>query len=224
MRDLLVVVPSRGRPQFVKRLARAVLATSQAATEIVFGFDDDDETVPEAISYLPQAFGFMWNIGPRKQLGPYTNYLVRDAIDTRGYKAFASLGDDMVPRTHGWDKIIVDALDEMGGGIVWCNSNSSPGFPEQWAMSSEIVEALGWMIEPTLKHWYGDQVVYDLARMTRRGNLLPNVAIEHARAPGGDQTGTDSWALLDGDRVAYATWLLERAPADWETARKAVGG
>ena len=42
MRDLLVITPSRGRPDGMKRLAHAVAATAQAETDLIFAVDDDD--------------------------------------------------------------------------------------------------------------------------------------------------------------------------------------
>lgn len=219
MRDLLVVTPTRGRPERALRLASAVSRTATAKTDICMAFDDDDETAAETVAAL-ERYGVLSMIGSRQCLGPWTNQIVQAHFG--GYKAFASFGDDHVPRTLGWDAECLRELETMGGGIVAPNGLLTPGMPEQAVISAPIVEALGWMCLPGLDHWYVDQVWYDLARATHRYLWLDKVMVEHWQDPS-DATGTEAWKSLDHDRLQYAGWLIDGYVKDTATARKAIG-
>lgn len=224
LRDLLVITPSRGRPLFVRRLLLAWAATSMVRTDIMFAFDDDDPALPDTLSMLGANKGLAkrvrWVTGPRRQLGPWTNQLALE--HAHQYRALASLGDDHVPRTKGWDALLVQAVTARGLGYAWPEGYAQPGFPEAVVVSSPIVEALGWFMEPSLQHWYVDQVWFDLARGTQAAAYLGDVIVSHEHVPA-DATGAESWELLDADRVSYARWLMDRYPADRDTVKKAVG-
>lgn len=221
MRDLLVITPTRGRPDRVARLASSVHRTATLKTDLCLAFDDDDDTAAETLAVVEPIGNVRAMTGSRQGLGPWTNQIAQAHFGD--YRAFASLGDDHVPRTLGWDAECLRALDAMGGGFVAPNGLLSPGFPEQVIISAPVVEALGWMCLPGLDHWYVDQVWYDLARYTHRYQWLEDVRVEHWQ-DASDATGQEAWSHLDRDRVTYATWLLEGYGADVETARKAVGG
>src|SRR5215469_398185 len=220
MRDLLVVTPTRGRPDRVRLLANAISRTATHQTDLILGLDDDDDTAEGVMEHLQVYPNVKFMRGPRAGLGPWTNTMV--AAELGNYKAYASFGDDHVPRTLGWDAECLQQLEEMGGGLVAPNGILSPGFPEQVVISAPIVEALEWMCLPGLQHWYVDQVWYDFGRMTGRYRWLDRVMVEHRQDPT-DETGIASAGSMDLDREVYARWLLDEAPADFETVRKAVG-
>src|SRR5580704_18725084 len=112
MRDLLIITPTRGRPGNARRLADAVAATCTADTELLFAVDDDDA------SYDDVPINAAMIRGPRKTCPAWSNWLAAEYGP--GYRAVASLGDDHLPRTRGWDTLMLDALDGMGGtGIVY---------------------------------------------------------------------------------------------------------
>jgi hypothetical protein len=220
MRDLLVVTPTRGRPERILRLASSITRTATAKTDLIVGLDDDDPTAAETVEAL-KPFGVQCMRGPRTGLGPWSNTLVQAGFGD--YKAFASLGDDHVPRTLGWDAECLRELELMGGGYAVPNGLLSPGFPEQVVISARVVEALGWLCLPGLRHWCVDQVWYDLGKMTHRLRWLERVMVEHWQDPT-DQTAADQWAALRPDQVTYAKWLMsDQFDTDVQTVRKAIG-
>jgi hypothetical protein len=220
VRDLLVVTPTRARPERIMRLASSINRTATAKTDLIVGLDDDDDTAAEVVEAL-KPYGVQCMRGPRAGLGPWSNTLVQAGFGD--YKAYASLGDDHVPRTLGWDAECLSQLDAMGGGYVVPNGLLSPGLPEQVVISAPVVEALGWLCLPSLDHWYVDRAWYDFATITQRYRWLDKVMVEHWQDPS-DQTGADAWATLEADRHVYATWLgSEQFAADVATVRKAIG-
>jgi len=222
-RDLLVIVPSRGRPGNVARFVRAVAATSTAQTDIVFGFDNDDPDLQKSIGAAHSAqVPVIVVTGPRKGLGAWTNEL---ALEFAGdYTALASFGDDHVPQTHGWDKLLLGAIDGMGGtGIAYPNDGIRDDIGEAWVMSADIVRALGWMCEPALKHWWVDEVITVIGREADCLAYLPDVTVRHNHpAAGRGQFDATYWEAFEGvaaDKKAYETWRAERMAADVATVR-----
>jgi hypothetical protein len=217
--DLLVIVPTRGRPGGIARLLDAVHATSRANTHLHVAVDEDDEKLPQyrAVMDKAGAEGDVLETGPRKGLCGTTNDVaVRRAGE---YPYLASLGDDMVPRTPGWDAALIRGIRRMGGtGIVYPWDGVREDIPEAVVMSSGIVAALGWMCEPSLKHFYPDNVWADLGRGAGCLRHLRAIAVDHLNPATGqarpDATNRDNGRSLEADRDAYYGWRRDRMAAD----------
>jgi hypothetical protein len=224
-RDLLVIVPSRGRPGNVARLIRAIARTATAQTDLIFGFDDDDPSLRQNIA-VTTAWSDQMPVGvetgPRKSLGGWTNQIALTAAGD--YRALASFGDDHVPQTCGWDKLLLAAIDGMGGvGIAYPDDGIRDDVGEAWVMSSAIVRALGWMCEPSLQHWWVDEVITVIGREAGCLTYLPDVMVRHNHpAAGRGQFDATYWEAFEGvsrDKKAYETWRAQRMAADIATVR-----
>jgi len=215
--DLLIVVPSRGRPQNIARLLDAVHATAKMKTRVHIAVDDDDPELDRYEYVLKQAGGDGddMTVGSRKGLAEWTNYLATTYAGS--YPFLASLGDDHVPYTPGWDKALIRAIVEMGGtGFSYPWDGTREDIPEAVVMSSDIVTALGWMCLPGLSHWFVDNVWADLGRGAGCLRHLRAVKVEHAWK--GDQTSKESSESLAADRAAYYAWRRsERMQQDVDT-------
>lgn len=225
MRDLLVIVPSRGRPAAVRELRQAMKATARAQTDLLVAFDDDD---PCAGAYEKQrraARGnprVLWAHGPRAGLAEWTNRLA--AVHAGSYRALASLGDDHRPRTVGWDEKLLAALDDTGGTGVAYGDDLLMGerLPTAAVVSSDIVAALGWMCEPSLRHYCVDNVWHVLGASAGCLHYLPDVVIEHlhplrtGRPP--DATYRAAGAHMGADHEAFQWWLATKARAGADIA------
>jgi hypothetical protein len=217
--DLLIIVPSRGRPQNIARLLDAVRETRRIDTHVHVAVDEDDETLPQYQAVMDKAGGEhdVLETGPRKGLCGTTNDVaVRRAAE---YPYLASLGDDMVPRTSGWDRALTRGIERMGGtGFTYPFDGTREDIPEAVVMSSDIVAALGWMCEPSLKHWYPDNVWADLGRGAGCLRHLRAIAVDHLNVATGqgkvDATAVGNGRSLDADRDAYYAWRRDRMAAD----------
>jgi hypothetical protein len=217
--DLLVIVPSRGRPGNIARLLDAVHATSRIETHLHVAVDEDDEKLPQYQAVMDKAGAEhdVLEVGPRKGLCGTTNDV---AVSRAGeYPFLASLGDDHVPRTPGWDLALTRAITDMGGtGFAYPWDGTREDIPEAVVMSSDIVAALGWMCMPDLKHWYPDNVWADLGRGTGGLRHLRAIAVDHVHPAAGqaraDATTRDNGRSLDADRDAYWAWRKGRMAAD----------
>jgi hypothetical protein len=223
--DLLVIVPSRGRPQNVARLLDSVRETRRIDTHVHVAVDEDDEKLPQyrAVMDKAGAAGDVLEAGPRKGLCAWTNEIaVRRAGE---YPFLASFGDDHVPRTPGWDLALCRAITDMGGtGFAYPWDGTREDIPEACVMSSDIVAALGWMCMPSLAHWYPDQVWADLGRGAGCLRHCRAIAVDHVHPATGqaraDATTRDNGRSLDADRDAYWAWRKGRMAADIKTILK----
>lgn len=216
MPDLAVLVPSRGRPQNVARLVEACARTCRLDTVIAFGFDDDDD---DLAANLKAADGCFTSVRRRMGLAKWTNVLSALHEDATWQ---ASIGDDMVPVTDGWDERLCEAAGSSG--MAYPNDGRRDDIPEAIVISTGLVRALGWLAEPSLEHWYIDNVWSDLGRGAGCLAYLPSVRVDH-RHPnvrgGGppDRTYNDAASRYARDLAAYQKWRLTRMRADVETVR-----
>ena len=220
--DLLIIVPSRGRPGSIARLLDAVHATRKLDTHVHVAVDSDDPRLGEYEAVMKDhgGDGDRMDCGPRKSLTGWTNDI---AVRWAGeYPFLASLGDDMVPRTPGWDRALTRAITDLGGtGFSYPHDGIRTDVPEAVVMSSDIVRALGWMANPALEHFWIDNTWADLGRGAGCIRHLRVVVVEHlhpdAGKAAGDGTYAESNKKIPADRAAYFRWRAERMAGDVKT-------
>lgn len=218
MTDLVVIVPSRGRPTSAIELAEAFEATCTADTELVFALDKDDPT-------LPDYKGLLALIRENSSMVQALNVTALEVTNgPRAASAVGFMGDDHRPRTAGWDQAYLDALRELGTGIVYGNDLlQGENIPTQVAMTSDIIRTLGYMAPPDLIHLYVDNAWLALGRELGRIRYLPDVVVEHLHPVVGKADWDEGYArvnhpgMYDKDRATFERWLRESLPA--ETAR-----
>lgn len=216
---LLVIIPSRSRPEAVGRIHDAWHDTGAwQVAEPFFVIDVDD---PEFDRYQRElgARQMACRTVPRWQ--PMVRKLNRTAADhasdplgPRPYLGFA--GDDHIPRTIGWAQDYIGALETLGTGIVYPNDGyRGEELATTWAMTSDIVAKLGRMVPAAVEHLYCDNAVMDLGRAVGRLQYLPDVLIEHMHPAAGKATSDDQYRRVNGrrqyanDRAAYRAWRRE---------------
>jgi hypothetical protein len=228
VRDLAILVPSRGRPQSVARLIAACELTCRTDYALYFAFDEDDPQLAANRAAAARAF---YQVGERRTLAEWTNKLYD--IYRGGFRYFASLGDDHVPLTDGWDARLCAALGQTGGGFAYCNNGHQIGgqrnLPEMCVISANVLEALGWVCEPDLAHYFVDNVWRDLGEQAGCLHYLDDVIVEHRHwsfgttvAPA-DDTYFDNQAKGPNDRTAYEVWRADRMSWDVAKVKGALG-
>lgn len=228
--DLAVLVPSRGRPENLERLIRAVHDTAKGRTHVIAGVDQDDPRL-RAYTRLRSTVTLpgdtIHTSAERRNLVQWTNRL---AHLTKGqYRYYASLGDDMIPRTPGWDLKLMGAIEEdFGGtGIAYPWDGIRDDIPEAWLISADLVDALGWAMLPTLQHFYNDNVWADLGHGARCIRQLRGVVVDHANVGTGravvDQTALDNGTKIEADKAAYEAWCRSERAGDVEKVKALRG-
>ena len=96
------------------------------------------------------------------------------------YDAMMNVGDDCVFRTPGWDEILLQALESMGGtGIVYPDDKRRTDVPELWCASSDVVTALGYFAMPGCAQYYVDNVWAELGKRAGLIRFVPAAVVEH---------------------------------------------
>jgi hypothetical protein len=230
MADLVVIVPSRGRPEAAAALIQAFGATRTTA-QLVFAIDEDDPRREEyyALAGPPQS-----TVDTGGAPATMVRALNASAVSraTAGNPPFAIgfMGDDHLPRTVGWDERYLAALRELGSGIVYGNDLlQGHRLPTQCAMTADIVAALGYMCPPVLRHLYVDNFWRDLGKAAGCLRYLADVIIEHRHPLAGkaawdeDYERVNSGEVAEHDRLAYEAYQRDGFDADVAKVRALLG-
>jgi hypothetical protein len=201
VRDLLVIIPSRGRPDQFAEVCGLIAKTARAQTDVFLCLDDDDPARPGYLAMAPlEQPTVLAQTGPRLSMAAWTNKIAM--AQAGNYRALASIGDDHYPRTDGWDGQLLAALDEHGPGIAYpddCNPRNYTTGPMVTApvISSGIVTALGWMCHPGMSHYYC--VVPETLVLTADLRWVPIGKL----SVGDEVVGVDEWPLKARASRAY---------------------
>jgi hypothetical protein len=220
MNELVMIVPSRGRPDAARDLAATFQNTCTAGTRLVIAIDDDDPTrhaYADALSAYP-VLTLTTMPGPSTMVKTL-NRAAMNAVDIGGSSyggawAVGFMGDDHRPRTFGWDQRYIEALRRLKTGMVYGDDLlQGENIPTQIAMTADIVRALGHMAPPVLTHMYVDNYWLDLGNVFGIIRYLPDVIVEHmhpiARKAQWDEghLRVNQPEMYNKDGLAYAEYV-----------------
>lgn len=215
-RDLIVIIPSRGRPETVAELDRAFVETcTNESTLALLAIDGDD---PAHDEYMAAILGCHRLVAVHEQpSGTMVSALNGAALSVaREWVAIGFMGDDHLPRTVGWDEQYLAALREMGTGIVFGNDLlQGHRLPTQCAMTSDIVRAVGYMSPPMLKHLYVDNTWLVWGNSLGRLRYLKDVIVEHRHPTAGKAMWDEGYlrvndgAVAEHDRLAFEAYTRD---------------
>lgn len=244
MPDLAVIVPTRGRPDNVAKVISAwdfTNAWDHADLILVADSDDpqiggyraliDPEACPVRLLEVP-----VWMPMVHK-----LDVAARDMAEL--YWAVGFAGDDHLPQTIGWAARYLAALRELGSGMVYADDGyQGAKLSTEWAMTSDVVRALGRMVPAKVEHMFCDNAVLELFTAAGAVRHLPEIRIEHrnpyagGKAPmddqykrvnGRDQMNRDrrtyqGWQRTEMDAQVAAVRALRRGQRDERPARRPV--
>lgn len=168
----------------MRELADSYAATCTANTRIIVAIDWDEQHRDYHAEMGRTAFS-PWEIrqsaiGAPGMVGALNDTATWIASWPDGPFAIGFQGDDHRPRTKGWDAAYLDALHDLGTGIVYGDDLlQRQNLPTQCAMTADIVRALGYMAPPNLTHLYVDNFWLSLGRSAECIRYLPDVVVEH---------------------------------------------
>lgn len=213
---VLVIVPTRGRPEKSVEFYEAFAATSRIS-DLCFGLDDDD------VEY-PRIDGVIYEVNPRMRMNGTLNYLAKKYADSYEYIAF--LGDDHRPRTHGWDYALVQEIQNLKHGIAYGNDlYQGANLPTAVLLKSSFIKALGYMAPPELTHLYLDNFWRDMGRSLGTLRYRDDIVIEHMHYTLGKSEADAGYlevndhSMFEKDKIAYFEYLDARSASDMEKLR-----
>lgn len=182
MNDLVMLIPSRGRPGSVRKQADAWAATNATKqVDLVWILDLDDPTIE---SYERELQNYPWmQIHVQPTWVPMVPKLNRVAVEVAQVWPYVGfMGDDHLPRSTRWHDDLATSLERTGLGPVIVYGKD--GFQDQklatwWAMTSNVITTLGRMVPAPVQHLYCDNAIMELGAGARCLRYLPHVLIEH---------------------------------------------
>lgn len=215
MPDLAILVPTRGRPGNVRKVIEAWDFTNGwSHADLILIVDGDD---PELAGYQALERVELYQV-PRWM--PMVHKLDLAARELAGrYWALGFAGDDHLPQTIGWSERYLTVLRELGTGMVYGDDGyQGAKLSTEWAMTSDVIRALGRMVPAPVEHMFCDNAVLDLFTSAGAARHLPEIRIEHMHpAAGKAQTDeqyqrVNSRGQMSADRQRYQGWQrTERA-------------
>ena len=207
--DLIVIIPTRGRPDNAVALEQAFVDTNTTAKR-VYVVDFNDELRKEYSYKLPVESVIMIHNETKGMAYPL-NYAAREFLGE--FDNFAFMGDDHRPRTTNWDQLFVEQL-YSGSDIVYGNDLfQGAALPTAVAVSSQIVKELRGMVPDTQRHLYLDNFWLKLGQDLGKIKYMPEVIIEHCHAFNGKAPMDENYARVNApevysaDKIAFDNYI-----------------
>jgi hypothetical protein len=204
-RKVVVICPTRNRPERCKEMIESFLATRRGNTSLVCYVSEDD---PQLSAYKAMAFGerVSFEFGPRKTIVEVFN-----TAPSRDADYFCDINDDHIYRTAGWDLKLIASLESIGGhGMAYGYTDN---LPTACMVTANCIRSLGWFFPPGFRHQYVDNAIFDLYHKAEMIVHDPQVMVEHChpmlgRAPM-DSTYSHLKDSAQPDKLEYERWTRE---------------
>jgi hypothetical protein len=215
---IALLIPTRNRPNSIKHILEEYKIYGNGYIDFVIGVDEDDEYIGDYVR-LANDYNVILYIAQRKRLGPTLNDM--SVKYAKKYFALGFIGDDMRPRTEGWDGKIMSSLQQLKTGIVHGDDGHwGKDLATQVFMTSDIVQTLGYMVPPGMIHMYLDNFWSEFAREINKFVYRGDILIEHLHPAWGkapkdslyEETNTNE--RMNSDRLLYEKYKDEYFDAD----------
>lgn len=215
---MCVIVPSRGRPQNLERLADAFIET-EAEADLFAIIDLDD---PKGGEYSSRFYNMLQHNITGGSVIPIA-YATKQLLDDSmfGYfDYFMYIGDDALPKTKYWDRLIVKPLLGKTGITYGNDLLRGAELPTHFCITRDIARLLtkyGW---PQVTHLYIDNFIKQLG--IDIGSLYYNseIIIEHLHPMAGKAKNDEGYMrvnrpeLYENDLKIVNEYLASPAYAD----------
>jgi predicted O-methyltransferase YrrM len=228
MRDLAVLIPTRGRPDNIRKVISAWDFTNAwDRADMVLVIDKDD---PEYAGYLalveetrhPDTEEPLIKTYEVPTWVPMVHKLNQAATALApGWFALGFAGDDHLPRSINWARRYLTVLHELGTGMVYGDDGyQGKNLSTEWAVTADAVRTLGRMVPAEVEHMYCDNAMMDLFGGAGAMRYLPEIRIEHMHPYAGKADSDEQYKRVNDreqfrrDRAEYAKWQRNQMAVD----------
>jgi len=225
---LLVICPSRGRPDRVMDMLKSFYETRSAGTEICIVVSVDDLRFGE---YEKNLTGENLIVCESRFTPDKTNYVAAKLYPDLSY--YGLVDDDQIFRTPGWDIKFIQEIEKHKGWGLCCGKDLFNAdwyqykHPNGFIVSGNFVKLFGYLIYPKFQHVGIDHWQADLFGHAGCLFHLPEVIIEHCHANIGKAAMDEGYAWVYSKEVyeygmnIWYGWQQNEMPADISKLRKA---
>lgn len=184
---------------------------SGASTPVYVRLDDCDPFVEQTKS-LPWPSEFSVHVGPRQGLRAAMQEMYLAYPNEPWY---GILADDLVPRTPGWDRLLVERAGSRQ--ISYPNDmGRKTKLPTHPCVGGDLVRAQGWFGLPVVRHYCVDSVYRYIGDHLGIKHRLDDVIVEHVhyseQKTQRDGLYRETSSFKHADDAAYTEWLKEQGP------------
>lgn len=215
---MCVIVPSRGRPQNLERLADAFIETKTEAD--LFAIIDLDD--PKGDEYSTRFYNMLQHNttgGSIKSVEYAFRELLNDSMF--GYfDFFMIMGDDNIPRTEYWDRLIVKPILGKTGITYGNDLLQGENLPTNFCLTRDIVRGLVKYGLPKATHLYLDNFIKQLGIDIGSLYYNPEIIIEHMHPMNGKAKNDEGYVrvnrpeLYEHDMRAMNEYIASATYAD----------
>lgn len=213
-------MPTRGRPENAIRLFHAFKETAYFS-DLVFCIDDDEKNLYDELYTLCENELWVKVVNaPRMGLNGTLNYWATWYAKDYSYVAF--MGDDHLPRTKHWDYEFAKALDGKLGVAYGNDLIQGEALPTAVFMSANIINKLGYMSPPELRHLFMDNFWKHVGAELGNLQYLPEQIIEHLHYTVGKAELDERYQAVNNaemhlhDEQVFARYIQEQWPDELE--------
>ena len=179
MSRIAILLPTRNRPEVLKRFWKSIVDTSDEISLIsLYLYIDDDDTVsvPVAKELQSKFDNIFYYVEPRIVHSDMSNALFHK---TQGEDIIFLGGDDLIMKTKGWDTLVKNKFDTIEDkiDILYGKDGGESQHPVEFATHPIVHrkwgEILGYVNPPYFSCDYADTWSNDLADAVGRKFMLP---------------------------------------------------
>jgi hypothetical protein len=201
MKDLVVIIPSRSRPENIHEVVKSFDET-KTTSDLFVVVDEDDPKLEDYFALLEKEVNIIRVKPEGKGMARPLNEAARFLMPH--YRNFCFIGDDHRPRTEEWDKKFVAELDKLEIGLVYGNDLlQGRNLPTAVAMTGNIVKELNGMVPNGMVHLYLDNFWMKLGTDLGAITYLDDVIIEHMHPIAGKAEWDDQYKAVNADDVYH---------------------
>jgi hypothetical protein len=216
----MFILPSRSRPNFILEFIECCKNTN-FSSPITILVDDDDPRIDEykAINY-PKNWIVLYNESAQPVI-KNNNWLK----DNMHHDFYGVLADDLRPKTIDWDKKLVEVA--KNNQIAYPNDTiQCEKLCTHSVIGGDLIRATGWIGNPELIHFYGDDVWMHIGRQTNKLHYLGDVICQHLHPSVGTREADEISLGLEKnfaeDYQIYTRWLNNPQTAELIEKIKAI--
>jgi len=196
-----IMVPSYRRPDMLRKFLDSVLCTTSDLDNVVFTVMLNVDGGDYGKVIMPAHTHVIYEETTEPNLSFYYNEMYEKTNYNSNDTLVSMLGDDMVFKTKGWDRIVLAKANEIQGvGIIHCDDDfcQHGNIPVNLFTSRKFVDAAGdTFMCPEFKRYWIDTIWGEMANYVNASYYLPEVVIKH-KHNSGKPKHDDTYNRLEG--------------------------
>jgi glycosyltransferase involved in cell wall biosynthesis len=197
-KKIAILMPTRNRKEKAFECYSSWLETETGFSDFYYVIDLDNKEVYGDLPEKAKALYIGKDVDKPGMAYPVNvaANMIKDQYEFIGF-----VGDDHRFRTKGWDSAFVENIPKPIGFIYGDDLLQGERLPTAIVMTSKVVETLGHMILPELKHLYIDDYWKYLGQMSNTLAYFPQVVIEHMHYSNSKSPMDEQYAVVNDIRI-----------------------